>query len=143
MVESNSETNSDLQYLVAELQQMVKDDEYIAKCSELVKKRFDLKDWGAPELRKTEVMLDGSIKDEAIKERVSELFGHFEDNPPSDRIKKACAENLHRAGGKLLDRSKYSPNPPLTEKMKEMARNFANSCTDKAWEAELYPFGEL
>ena len=39
----------------------------------------------------------------------------------------------HRAGGKLLDRSKYMPNEPLTREMKDMARAFSEGCIDKAW----------
>ena len=87
-------------------------------------------------------MLEGAISDEKFIEHVENLFSHLEENPPSDRIKKACAENQHRAGGKLLDRSKYMPNPPLTNEMKEIARTFSLECKDNAWEAELYPFGE-
>ena len=49
---------------------------------------------------------------------------------------------MHRAGGKLLDRSKYTPNSPLTPEMKESARTFSKECTDQAWEAEIHPFGE-
>ena len=75
-------------------------------------------------------MFEGSIKDEKIKDRVSELFESIENNPPSDRIRKACDENQHRAGGKLLDRSQYMANPPITEEMKEMARAFASGSTD-------------
>ena len=75
-------------------------------------------------------MLEGSLSDEIGKDRASELFGDLEDNPPSDRIRKASQENMHRAGGKLLDRSKYMPNPPLTEEVKEMARAFKLECKD-------------
>ena len=35
------------------------------------------------------------------------------------------------------------PNQPITPEMKEEARNFSNNCNDSAWEAELYPFGDL
>ena len=50
---------------------------------------------------------------------------------------------MTRAGGKLLDRSKYIPNSTVTDVMKEMIRTFTMSCTDKAWEAEFYPFGDI
>ena len=117
MVES-SNADVELQYLVSELKQRLSDDGYLAKCSNLIKERFDAKSWGGPELRKLEVMLEGALTDDVEIDNVSNLFGHLEDNPPSDRIKKACNENMHRAGGKLLDRSKYTPNSPLTSEMK-------------------------
>ena len=82
------------------------------------------------------------LTDKDISDRVSKLFGHLEENPPSDRMKKACAENMHRAGGKLLDRSKYMPNLSLTPEMKEIARTFSEECIDKVWESEIHPFGE-
>ena len=50
---------------------------------------------------------------------------------------------MHRAGGKLLDRSKYMPNSTLTDQMKEIARAFSSSSKDMAWEAEFYPFGDV
>ena len=34
------------------------------------------------------------------------------------------------------------PNEDLSNEMKQMARNFGQECTDKAWEAEIYAFGE-
>ena len=88
-------------------------------------------------------MLEGACSDESAKDLVSKLFEHLEENPPSERIKAACAENLTRGGGKLLDRSKYTPNPPLTDEMKDLARSFCKGCTDNAWEAEFYPFGDV
>ena len=124
MVES-SKTDSDLQVLVAELQQQIRDAEYIVKCSKLIANRFEAKNWGPSELRKLEVTLEGSFNDDTSIDRVGDIFGHLEENPPTDRIKNACAENQHRAGGKLLDRSKYMPNPPLTDEMKEIARAFS------------------
>ena len=51
--------------------------------------RFEEKNWGAAELRKIEVMLEGAITDKTVIERVGNIFGDLEDNPPSDRIKKA------------------------------------------------------
>ena len=59
-------------------------------------------------------MLDGEIMDELVKDRVSELFASLEDDPPSERLKKACAENMTRSGGKIIDRSRYITNPALT-----------------------------
>ena len=56
------------------------------------------------------VMLEGAFDDDTMLDRVDDLFGHLEKNPPSDRLKMACAENMTRSGGKLLDRSKYTPN---------------------------------
>ena len=112
------------------------------KCIKQIEVRFDEKKWGSKELRKIVVTLEGSVKDETIKERISELFSKLEENPPTDRLKDACAENQRRAGGKLLDRARYTPNPPLTPEAKEIAREFANTCMDGAWEAELHPFGE-
>ena len=50
---------------------------------------------------------------------------------------------MHRSGGKLLDRSRYMPNSPLTPEIKEKAREFSNECIDKAWEAEIHPFGDI
>ena len=87
-------------------------------------------------------MFEGAINDDSALERVSNLFGHLEENPPTDRIKKACQENQHRAGGKLLDRSKYMPNPSITPELKELARAFSKDCIDAAWESEIHPFSE-
>lgn len=81
-------------------------------------------------MRKLEVMLEGATTDDTTLDKVGDLFSELEENPPSNRLKSACAENMHRAGGKLLDRSKYMPNPPLTDEMKEVARAFAKSCKD-------------
>ena len=54
-----------------------------------IEKRFEEKNWGGQELRKIEVLLEGDINEDAIKERVSKLFCHLEEHPPSDRIKRA------------------------------------------------------
>ena len=43
----------------------------------------------------------------------------------------------------MLDRSHYTPNPPLTDEMKEIARNFSSVCRDNVWEPEFYPFGDI
>ena len=85
------------------------------KCRVAIERRFEKNNWGSTELRKLEVTLEGALNDDQGKDRASELFGDIEDNPPSDRLRKACQENMHRAGGKLLDRSKYMPNSPLTD----------------------------
>ena len=74
------------------------------------------------------------------QETNEELLGKAQKT--TDLLKKAAAENQHRAGGKILDRSRYVPNPLITPEMKDMARAFSIECKDKAWEAELYPFGE-
>ena len=55
----------------------------------MIKIRFEEKNWGGQELRKIEVLLEGDINEDAIKERVSKLFCHLEEHPPSDRIKRA------------------------------------------------------
>ena len=81
--------------------------------------------------------------EENMKDRINKIFESLEENPPSDRIKQAFAENQHRAAGKILDRARYVPNPPLTPNMKELARNFSNSCVDNVWEAEVYPLSEV
>ena len=78
-----------------------------------------------------------------MQERLSDLFTDLEENPPSERLKSAKVENMHRAAGKLLDRSKYEPNPPLTDEMMATARKFCSDSTDKAWESEFYPFGDM
>ena len=142
MVEATSETDSDIKYLASELKQRITNEDYLAKCRSFIEARFENKKWGGPELRKTEMMLEGEIKDELLKDRVNELFSSLESHPPSARIKHACAENMTRSGGKLLDRSKYTTNPPLTPEMIEAARSFSKTCLNQAWEAELYPFGE-
>ena len=71
---------------------------------------FNEKSYGSAELRRVEILLEGIVTDEVGLDRIDELFQHLETNPPSDRLKKACAENMTRSGGKLLDRSKYTPN---------------------------------
>ena len=119
------------------------DPEYIEKCRSLIQIRFEDKQWGAHELRKIEVMLEGATKDEFTKERIGDLFSSLEENPTSDRIKKACDENQHRAGGKIIDRSRYMPNPALTPEIIAAARDFCSNSTNNAWEVELYPFGEI
>ena len=81
-------------------------------------------------------MLEGASKDEQSKDRVCDLFASLEENPPTDRIKTACNENMHRAGGKLLDRSRYTPNPTPTREMVATARSFCDTCIDRAWEVE-------
>ena len=110
MVESTVNIDTELQYLLSELEQRINDEDYLKKCTSLIGNRFDEKKWGASELRKIEVLLEGAITDKDIKKRVGNVFGDIEENPPSDLIKKACTENMHRAGGKLLDRSMYTPN---------------------------------
>ena len=86
--------------------------------------------------------LEGGTTDELLKDRIGQIFESLESEPPSDRLKIACNENQHRAGGKIIDRSRYTPNPPLTPEVIALAREFSNTCTDNAWEVELYPFGE-
>ena len=49
-------------------------------------------------------MLDSSINEESIKDRVKDLFDHLANKPPTDRLSKAFDDDIYRTGGKLLDR---------------------------------------
>ena len=79
--------DTDLKELVGQLQQHIREDGYLNKCSKILSEVFEQKSWGSSELRKVEVLLEGAMTDDITKDLVSDLFEHLESNPPSDRLK--------------------------------------------------------
>ena len=63
------------------------------KCRKILSDCFEEKNWGGPELRKVEMILEGEITDEITKDLVSKLFEDLETNPPSGKLGEARDEN--------------------------------------------------
>ena len=52
-----------------------------------------------------------------IEQRLSTLFGAFDDKPPTENFKNSVLGKLDRAGGSMLDSTQYTENDTPSEKL--------------------------
>ena len=87
--------------------------------------------WGVDELITCENELenalaaDGSLESD-IEQRLSTLFGAFDEKVPSERLKNSIIGKLDRAGGSMLDSTQYTENESPSTETWEAAKEFAN-----------------
>ena len=60
-----------------------------------------------------------------MEQRLSTLFGAFDDKAPSENLKNAILGKLDRAGGSMLDSTQYTENDTPSDEAMTAAKAFA------------------
>ena len=74
-----------------------------------------------------------------MEQRLSTLFGAFDDKAPSENLKNAILGKLDRAGGSMLDSTQYTENDTPSEEAMDAAKAFAAEA-GCPWQPELKDF---
>ena len=87
--------------------------------------------WGLDELMTCELKLEEALTpangtlSSTIEQRLSTLFGAFDDKPPTENFKNSVLGKLDRAGGSMLDSTQYTENDTPSEEAMTAAKAFA------------------
>ena len=115
------------------------------ECIDDIIKAWATNSWGLDELVICETQLEEALKpadgqlSSIMEQRLSTLFGAFDEKVPTSNLKNVILGKLDRAGGSMLDSTQYTENDTPSEETMDAAKKFAaeKGCP---WQPELKDF---